>query len=177
MTAPYLIRRYRPEDRAECLALFESNMPTFFVEKERTMFAEFLDGRPGNYLVLEDSEGCLVAAGGMALIEGGEVSICWAFVDARKRGQSLIGVLFRVGLALAARLPGAVCLGFKTSMDNLPILAKEGWYVVREIHDYFRPSVHLRCDLDEACRARIESRLADALAQGHRMEEGLLTVV
>jgi ribosomal protein S18 acetylase RimI-like enzyme len=174
MTALLFVRRYRSEDRTACLALFESNIPAFFIEKERTMFAGFLDKMPGIYVVVEDAAGHRVASGGLAILDGGEASLCWGFVDFRRHRQGLGTALLRVRMALAARLPGIIYIGAKTSNQNAPFFEREGMYPVRVIDNYFRPSLHIRCELDLARRATIEARLSALLSQGLRLEEGLL---
>lgn len=56
------IRPYAPEDRAACLALFDSNVPNFFAPHERAEFAAWLLD-PSEYFVLEDGEGGSSPAG------------------------------------------------------------------------------------------------------------------
>ena len=70
------IRPFDPADRAACLALFDSNVPEFFLPGERAEFETWLgqpfgSGEYGEYFVLED-EGRVVACGGVWLSpEGG----------------------------------------------------------------------------------------------------------
>jgi hypothetical protein len=74
MTAPLFVRRYLPDDRAACLALFASNVPSSFLVEEEPMFADFLDQMPGPYLVVEDTAGRLIACGGVATRDGVEAT-------------------------------------------------------------------------------------------------------
>src|SRR5881409_3303673 len=60
------LRRYRREDRAACLALFEGNIPDSFLPHEIPLFMEFLDWFTGPYLVMEEAGTGLVACGGLA---------------------------------------------------------------------------------------------------------------
>jgi hypothetical protein len=174
MTAPLFIRRYRPEDRAACLRLFEGNIPAFFTGEERVMFEGFLGKLPGPYLVAEDPSGQLVVCGGMSFRSDGDVTLCWGLVDAPRHKEGIGTVMVRVLLALACRLPGVACVFTKTSDENVSFFEREGLRPVSVIEGYFRPSKLLRCELDAARRAELESQIAALSAQGHRMEEGLL---
>ena len=50
-------RPYRPEDRAACLAAFDSNVPVYFDVSERADFEAFLDQHPGRYFVAVNADG------------------------------------------------------------------------------------------------------------------------
>jgi hypothetical protein len=176
MTAPLFIRRYRPEDRAACRALFAGNIPAFFVEEELAMFEQLLEQPQGPYLVVEDPSGRPVACGGLALRRDGDVTLCWGMVDIHRHRQGIGRVLVRVRLALAVRLPGVSCVFTKTADGNVSFFEREGLRPVSAIEGYFRPSTLMRCELDAARRAEIESRLVALLAQGHRVEDGVLPI-
>jgi hypothetical protein len=175
MAAPFFIRRYRPEDREACLALFEGNMPLFFVEPERALFEAFLGERPGPYLVVEDSTGQPVASGGLAFEGGGDVRLCWGLVNAERHREGIGTFLVRVRLAVACRLPGILRVATKTWDGNVSFFEREGLRPVSPIEGYYRPSHRLLCELDAPRRAIIEERFSAQLARGHRVEEGLLT--
>ena len=59
------VRAYSPDDLAQCLAVFDSNVPSFFDIRERAAFESFLDRIPGQYVILEH-EGAIVGCGGWA---------------------------------------------------------------------------------------------------------------
>lgn len=59
-------RPYRPDDRAACLAVFDSNTPPYFDPAERALFGAFLDGQPPAYFVIEE-DGQVIACGGVAV--------------------------------------------------------------------------------------------------------------
>ncbi|HEX8430709.1 MAG TPA: hypothetical protein VF625_05455, partial [Longimicrobium sp.] len=61
------VRDYTTADRDPCLAVFDSNVPDFFVPAERGEFAAFLDALPGPYLVVESAAGTVVGCGGYAV--------------------------------------------------------------------------------------------------------------
>jgi hypothetical protein len=175
MTAPLFIRRYRPEDREACLALFEGNMPAFFVGPERALFEACLRELPGPYLVVEDSAGQPVACGGLAFEGGGDVRLCWGIVRAERHREGIGTFLVRVRLAVACRLPGILRVSTKTWDGNVTFFEREGLRPVTPIDGYYRPSHRLLCELDAPRRAIIEERFSALLALGHRVEDGLLT--
>src|SRR6266540_4753154 len=95
------IRDYRPGDRDACLAVFDSNVPTYFHPAERAAFAEYVDSAdylprrlraagalPGRFSVIED-DGTVVACGGWCL-DGTTAMLDWGMVT-RARHRSGIG--------------------------------------------------------------------------------------
>jgi N-acetylglutamate synthase-like GNAT family acetyltransferase len=57
------IRRYRTDDKASCLDIFDSNIPKYFDPGERADFASYLDAPSGHYLIGE-IDGRLITCGG-----------------------------------------------------------------------------------------------------------------
>ncbi|MEZ4737036.1 MAG: hypothetical protein R3E79_58905 [Caldilineaceae bacterium] len=51
------LRRYQAADLEGCLALFDSNLPTFFAPHERAEFIEFLANTTDPYFVVVDEQG------------------------------------------------------------------------------------------------------------------------
>jgi ribosomal protein S18 acetylase RimI-like enzyme len=84
------IRHYTAEDRARCLAIFDSNVPSSFTSEERHDFERFLDALPGPYLLLESGPGELLACGGYAIVpEAGRADLCWGMVSRDRQGVGL----------------------------------------------------------------------------------------
>jgi hypothetical protein len=161
------------------MALFESNVPSSFLEEERSMFGEFLDPLPGPYFVVEDSAGHPVGCGGLASRDGEEATLCWGMVDFQRHKEGVGRVLLRVRLAVAARMPGISRVGMNTSNETAPFFEREGLRTVKVTENYFRPGLHrhdMVCELDATRRAEIEARLSAMLALGHSLESGVLTV-
>jgi GrpB-like predicted nucleotidyltransferase (UPF0157 family) len=83
-----LIRLYDGgADREVCLALFDSNTPTFFDMKEKNEFATFLDDQRKRYFVIEESSN-VVACGGWGSRGPRIALLCWGMVrrDHHRRG-------------------------------------------------------------------------------------------
>jgi ubiquinone/menaquinone biosynthesis C-methylase UbiE len=77
---PRLLRNFAPADLSACLAIFDSNVPEFFVPAERAAFASFLAALPGPYLVVQQA-GEVVACGGYAVEPGtATADLCWGMV-------------------------------------------------------------------------------------------------
>ena len=105
-------RPYIFNDRSACLAIFDSNVPTFFAPEERADFCEFLGGinaedRP--YLVLT-CQGSVIACGGLnAMTETRQAVLAWGMVERALHGQGLGTRLTRARLALARTMPNISC--------------------------------------------------------------------
>jgi len=57
-------RRYRPQDHAACLEIFDGNCPVYFDVAERSDFEGFLQGQRHAYGVVESNTGAVIACGG-----------------------------------------------------------------------------------------------------------------
>jgi hypothetical protein len=168
------LRRYRREDRASCLALFEGNIPDSFFPHEIPGFLEFLDNFTGPYLVVEQAGGGVVACGGLA--EHHEyATLCWGMVARARQRQGIGRFLLRARLALAACIPGARRIYMNTSQGTAPFFAKEGFETRRVTLHSYGPGQHrhdMELRLGKATRQKITRYLATLQAAGHRLELG-----
>lgn len=104
------IRPYTEIDRADCEAIFRTNVPRWFREHELPGFLQFLDAGECPYFVVED-EGQLVACGGYGRRAGSDIAdLCWGMVamPSHKKGfgsQLLMARLRRI--AADERFSGA----------------------------------------------------------------------
>lgn len=76
-----VFRPYSPDDRQECLAVYDSNVPEYFTVDGRPEYESFLGRLPGPYFVIEQS-GAIVACGGFAAdsSDPGVTVPCWGMV-------------------------------------------------------------------------------------------------
>jgi predicted GNAT family N-acyltransferase len=76
------IRQYQDKDKAACLSLVDSNVPTYFAPVERKDFVLFLDDLRFPYFVLENDKGEVVACGGYAADKKDKAVavLCWGMV-------------------------------------------------------------------------------------------------
>ena len=80
------IRDFREYDRAACLALFDSNVPAYFLTDERDAFADFLTSPMGRFYVVEDDQTNVVGCGGW-YIDGSVAGLSWGMIDRRLHGR------------------------------------------------------------------------------------------
>ena len=150
------VRGYTPADRSACLAVFESNVPRFFVPPERAEFAAFLDGPlPGPYLVVEDDAGVVVGCGGYAVNPGtGVADLCWGMVASDRHGTGLGRLLLDARLERARA--GAVDeIALHTSQHTRGFYERRGFRTERVVPDGYAPGLD-RCDM----RLRLRERVA-----------------
>lgn len=139
------IRLYTPADRAACLALFDSNVPEFFLPRERAEFEEWLhkpfdSGEDGEYFVLEDA-GRVVACGGVWLSPHNDAcaaGLSWGMVarDAHRRGYGSTLLRFRLE---RLRELGARGVHLDTSQHSAPFFARFGFREVRRVQGGYGP--------------------------------------
>lgn len=141
------IRAYAPADRGACLAVFDSNVPAFFVPGEREGFAGFLDALPGPYLVLEDEDGAVVGCGGWAIVpETRTADLCWGMVSLPRHGTGLGRMLFDARLDGIRAGPGADAVALNTSQHTRGFYERRGFVTERVVPDGFAPGLD-RCDM------------------------------
>lgn len=137
-------RPFAADDFDACLAMFYSNVPTFFAPEERADFCQFLESlntedRP--YLVLVRN-GSVVACGGLALEpEKQRASLAWGMVDRAFHGQGLGTGLTLARLELARAIPGIAELIMDTSQHTHGFYEKFGFTVSKVTPDGFAPGL------------------------------------
>ncbi|HYH79188.1 MAG TPA: GNAT family N-acetyltransferase [Longimicrobium sp.] len=136
------VRDYTPDDRDACLAVFDSNVPDFFIAPEREDFAAFLDALPGPYLVVVDDDGCIVACGGHAVVpETATADLCWGMV-ARPLHDTGIGLLLsEQRLRRIAEDGTASAVSLNTSQHTRGFYERLGFHAERVTPDGFAPGL------------------------------------
>jgi hypothetical protein len=84
-----VIREFQPGDSAGCLAVFDSNTPTYFRPHEREDYEQFLSQLPGPYLVVVSDAGEVLACGGYGRDSDTTAVLTYGMVRADRHGQSL----------------------------------------------------------------------------------------
>lgn len=141
------IREYAPADREGCLAVFETNVPEFFVPSERKEFEAYLDDLPGPYLVLEDEDGRILGCGGYAVApETGVVDLCWGMVHRGRQGTGLGRRLTEARLDHARRETEAREVALRTSHLTRGFYERLGFVTERIVDDGFAAGLH-RCEM------------------------------
>lgn len=135
------IRPFRPADTTACLALFDSNLPTFFAAHERADFSSYLQHpqRRHDYLVLERG-GRIVACGGVTLDDPDTAAFCWGMVAQGLHRQGL-GTALAMARIAQARARGVRRLVLNTSQHTAPFYAGLGFTETRTVRDGHGPGL------------------------------------
>lgn len=133
------------------MAVFESNVPEYFLVAERDQFSEFLDALPGPYLVIEDAVGDIAACGGYALEPGTTtVSLCWGMVRRDRHRTGLGRLLLDARLNRIRSEPGITAIELDTTQHSHGFFERRGFRTRRMIPDGYGPGMHrydMRLDL------------------------------
>ena len=148
------VRPYTPADRAACLAVFDGNVPAYFVSEERRAFADFLDDLPGPYLVVEDEGGAVVGCGGYAVVpETRTADLCWGMVALHRHGTGLGRLLLDARLEAIRADPRAGAVALNTSQHTRGFYERRGFVTGRVVPDGYAPGLD-RCDMRLVLAAR-----------------------
>ena len=135
------LRDYSPNDREACLAVFDSNVPEFFIPRERAEFAAFLDDLPGPYFVLEDERG-VVAAAGYAVNPGAATAdLCWDMVRGDLRGSGFGRRLTEARLERIRREGSVRAVTLCTSQHTRGFYERLGFVTLKVEPDGFYPGL------------------------------------
>lgn len=135
------LRPYRPEDRTACLAVFDSNVPSSFLERERPDFARHLDHMPGPFLVVE-SGGRIVACGGYAeSTDRTALDLCWGMVARSHHHRGLGTLLLEARLRDARRHYPDRDVRMNTSQHTVGFFERHGFRTVRVTKDGYARGV------------------------------------
>ena len=135
-------RPFRPDDAAACLAVFDSNVPTYFATSERPEFERFLAEMPCEYLVGEASDGAIVACGGWyPRPEAGEAGLAWGMVHQDSHHRGVGRALLEARLAGVRTLPGVHTLVISTSQHTEAFYARAGFEVSEREADGHAPGI------------------------------------
>lgn len=142
------IRDYVATDRDACIAIFDSNVPVFFVPSERREFADFLDRSPGRYAVVEDERGAVIACGGIAASRSDPVGVdlTWGMVHGEMHGRGIGQFLTQERLSWIRQMPSISIVYLNTSHLTEAFYQKMGFRTVKTILNGYREGLH-RCDM------------------------------
>lgn len=127
-------------DRSECVALFRSNVPTYFGPNEEVDYCAFLDAPAGRYLVILDA-GVVVAAGGYAMDAEGVFALCWGMVDRARHRRGLGRRLLEARLEAIRADPRASAVRLSTSQHTRGFFERAGFVAVQVTADGFAPGI------------------------------------
>jgi len=142
------IREYTDEDLEACLAVFDSNVPTYFRIEERTDFEGYLRELPGPYLVAVDARGDVVACGGHARRDDppGVADRCWGMARRDLHGRGIGRRLTLRRLDAARRDPRVEEVALNTSQRTTGFYERLGFRTVEVERDGYAPGLD-RCEM------------------------------
>ena len=126
------MRPFRPVDAPACLAIFDSNVPPFFLPSERDEFAAFLAEPGGTYLVGAIDERVIACGGYWLLPHAPVAALTWGMVHREYHRQGLGRELLQHRLAALRQQPGLVAVVLQTSQHSAPFFLRAG-FVVEEV--------------------------------------------
>lgn len=139
-----IFRDYTPGDRSVCLAVFDSNVPWYFVPHEREEYAAYLDALPGPYFVVE--EDCVVGCGGYAPNADGSIVLCWGMVRHELHGQGIGKLLLERRLEHICRNQSTAVVTTNTSQHTRAFFEKFGFVCYRVIPNGYAEGLD-RCEM------------------------------
>lgn len=141
------IRTFTAADLDACLDVFDSNVPRFFTEEERPLFADFLADLPGPYFVLEMEDGSVGGCGGYAVnAEDRSADLCWGMVRRELHGRQLGRALTEMRVDAAVKDPSVDVIALNTSQHTRGFYEHLGFEVVEIVEDGYAPGLH-RCEM------------------------------
>lgn len=139
-------REYEPSDRDACMAVFDTNVPKYFVDAERDEFRRFLSELPGPYLLLEDDRG-VVACGGYAFVpEEHRADLCWGMVRQELHNNGIGRQLTEARLQRAIADPRVRVIACNTSQLTTGFYEQLGFVMIERIPDGYSPGLD-RCEM------------------------------
>ena len=138
-------RPYTADDFSACMAIFDSNVPTFIAAEERADFREYLasiDGKERPCLVLT-LDGSVIACGGLIIeTEKRQARLSWGMVGREHHGKGLGTRLTQARLALVRATPSIAEVGLATSQHTHGFYERFGFTVAKITPDGLAPGLN-----------------------------------
>lgn len=132
------LRSYQALDDADCLAVFDSNVPTFFAPHERAEFAEFLAQSTDPYFVVVDAQGQVIGCGGYYIMhERAAAGLTWGMVYNHRHRQGVGRFLLIARLQRICQEPAVTHVLINTSQHSYGFFAKVGFVVEAIVENGF----------------------------------------
>lgn len=126
------LRPFQPADKTICLAIFESNLPLYFVDKEQEEFSVYLDEECiPNYWILEDNDKVVGCGGIYENFKDNSVGLAWGMIhnNSHKKGYGTFLTKFRVE-RMIEKYPTRI-KRLATSQHTFPFYEKMGFKVTK----------------------------------------------
>ena len=126
------LRPFQSSDKITCLAIFESNLPQYFAEREREEFSIYLNEECfPNYWVLEDEDKIVGCGGIYENFKKNSVGLAWGMIhnDYHKKGYGAFLTKFRVE-RMVEQYPTHI-KRLATSQHTFPFYERMGFKVAK----------------------------------------------
>lgn len=127
-------------DRAACLAAFNSNVPQYFDDSERSEFTGYLDTLEDHYAVVLLNER-VIGCGGVAL-NAGTAHLCWGMIHRDWHGKGFGRALLDYRLHYAESLIEVTAIALATSQHTEAFYAKKGFETQSVTQDGWAAGLH-----------------------------------
>lgn len=137
------IREFHLQDRAACIAVFDSNVPEYFNASERPVFLAFLEssdflpprlrgsGNAAGYLHVVESAGAVVGCGGWYL-DGTIANLSWGMVARPSHGRGFGRFLLQERVKSIRADGRATAIRVRTTASIRGFFEHAGFHSVRE---------------------------------------------
>ena len=156
------IRNYTSGDHEACIAIFKSNCPTYFEERELAEFDKWLthrdtveDNRPAYsnasadyYYVMEDEGEVVGCAGFYVTADGKAISMAWGMIHAGHHKKGYGTLLYQYRLQKVADLNQDLKITLNTSQYTFGFFEKMGLKVTKITPKGYGPNLD-RYDMEE----------------------------
>lgn len=136
--------RYTEIYLGDCMAMFDSNCPKFFANKERQYYQSFLESGPQDYF-LGIRAGILVSAFGASTVAN-RARISWIMVSPESSGLGIGEQMMQRAKAMSLE-QGLQVIDIAASHLSAPFFAKFGAQILSETPDGWGPGMH-RIDME-----------------------------
>jgi len=142
------LRLYQATDFDHCLAIFDSNTPTYFAPHERAEFVDFLQRVTAPdftdpYFVVTDAAGVVIGCGGYFLQQPqGTAGLSWGMVSRSAHGTGVGRFLLLARLQRICQETTADRVLLNTSQHTYGFFAKVGFVVDKITEHGFGTGIH-----------------------------------
>jgi N-acetylglutamate synthase-like GNAT family acetyltransferase len=143
VNAEILISDYKPHHLPEVLAIFRSNIPTYFATEEEPGFINYLNHEIEWYIVLIHY-GKIKACGGCNTTDAGKPGIIsWGLVHADYHGQGLGAILLAHRLNILHQQPAISSILLRTAQNTYQFYQNYGFELQTIKKDYWHTGIDL----------------------------------
>lgn len=162
-------RNIAPSDLADCVALFRSNVPSYFCDEELPEFEEFVSSAACPYFVIEIDD-VVVGCGGYGLRDDSDVAdLCWGMVASDHHGRGLGEYLLYIRLREIINREHVQYVRLCTSQHTSGFFERYGFVVQSRKRDGFAEGLddlEMRLELNEDSRRSFARDFSERLSGG-----------